>query len=170
MYFIESIIRNFSPDRNTTSDLAPPRHNSSMNDYINDFIAYALRIGITSEQHQVNLFINSLQHALREAVVRHHPRAMEKAIDLARTLETPAPASTKTGRSNLTDSNRPDITPRGNTGHPTTSLAKQPPHRPSATIDTLALAGNNTRAVARVKLDPKILTQLRLATSDEHEL
>ena len=48
-YFIESIIRNFWPDRNTTSDLAPPRHTGYVNDYINNFITYALFIGISSE-------------------------------------------------------------------------------------------------------------------------
>jgi hypothetical protein len=31
------------------------------------------------------------------AVVRHHPHTMEIAIDLARTMETPAPASTNRG-------------------------------------------------------------------------
>jgi len=62
-YFAESSIRNFGPNQNTTSDLAPPSHISLVNDIIN-FIAYALRIGITSEQHQVSLFVNGLQHAL----------------------------------------------------------------------------------------------------------
>ena len=48
-YFAKSIIRNFGPDRNTTSDLAPPRHTGYVNDYINNFITYALFIGISSE-------------------------------------------------------------------------------------------------------------------------
>ena len=61
-YFAESSIRNFGPNQNTTSDLAPPRHISLVND-ITKFIAYALRIGITSEQHQVSLFVNNHQHA-----------------------------------------------------------------------------------------------------------
>ena len=110
-YFTESIIRNFSPNRNTTSDLAPPRHNAYMNDYINDFIAYALCKGITSEQHQVSLFINGLQDALRVVVIHHHPRTMEKAIDLARTMEIPVPASTDTGRSTSALNNGSDILP-----------------------------------------------------------
>ena len=59
-YFTKSIIRNFGPDRDTTSDLTPPHHTSYVNDYINNFIAYALRIGISSEQHQVSLFVNGL--------------------------------------------------------------------------------------------------------------
>ena len=63
-YFAESIIRNYGPDRNSTSDLALSHHIGPINDYITNFIAYALRIGIISEQHQVNLFVNGLQHAL----------------------------------------------------------------------------------------------------------
>ena len=47
-YFNKSIIRNFGPDRNTTSNLAPPHHISLVNDIAN-FIAYALRIAITSQ-------------------------------------------------------------------------------------------------------------------------
>ena len=63
-YFTKSIIRNFGPDHNITSDLAPPRHIGSVNDYINNFIAYALYTSITSEQHQVSLFANGLHDAL----------------------------------------------------------------------------------------------------------
>ena len=63
-YFTECIIHNFGPDQNTTSHLAPPRHIGPVNNYITNFIAYALRIDITSEQHQVSLFINCLLHAL----------------------------------------------------------------------------------------------------------
>jgi len=59
-YFTNNITRNFGPDRNTSSDLTPPRHTGSVNDYINNFIAYALRISITSEHHQVSLFVNGL--------------------------------------------------------------------------------------------------------------
>ncbi|XP_066324295.1 uncharacterized protein [Miscanthus floridulus] len=99
-YFTESIICNFGPDRNITSNLAPPHHIGPMNNYINNFIAYALHTGITSEQHQVSLSVNGLQDALRVAVIPHHPRTMETAIDLARTMETPTPATTtNTGRS-----------------------------------------------------------------------
>ena len=72
-YFTDNIIRNFSPDRNTTSDLAPPHHTSSVNDYINNFIAYARCINITSIQHQVRHFVSSLQVELQVAVVHHHP-------------------------------------------------------------------------------------------------
>ena len=57
VFFTESFIRNFSPDRGTTGDLAPLHHADSMNDYINNFIVDALHAGITSEQHQVSLFI-----------------------------------------------------------------------------------------------------------------
>ena len=59
-YFTKSIIHNFGPNRNTTSDLAPPRHIGPVNDYINNFIAYALDVSITSEQHQVSLFVIDL--------------------------------------------------------------------------------------------------------------
>ena len=110
-YFTDSIIRNFGPDRNTTSDLAPPRHTSSVNDYINNFITYALHIGITSEQHQVSLFITGLQDALRVAVVRHHPRTMETAINFTCTMETPTPVSTNMGRPTSAIGNGSDITP-----------------------------------------------------------
>ena len=56
--FSRSLIRNFSLD--TSSDLAPPRHVGTVNDYINTFIAYTLHVGITSEQHQVSLFVTGL--------------------------------------------------------------------------------------------------------------
>ena len=64
VYFTKSIICNFGPNPNTTSDITPLCHTGYMNEYINNFIAYALHIGICSEQHQVSLFVNGLQHAL----------------------------------------------------------------------------------------------------------
>jgi hypothetical protein len=63
-YYTKRIIHKFGPDRNTTSDLASPRHIGSVNDYINNFITYALCISITIEQHQVSLFVTGLQDAL----------------------------------------------------------------------------------------------------------
>jgi hypothetical protein len=44
--FSQSLICNFGPDRNTTGDLAPPRHVITVNDYINNFIAYALHAAL----------------------------------------------------------------------------------------------------------------------------
>jgi len=102
---------------------------------------------------------------------------METAINLARTLETPAPAPIKTGQSTSTDGNRPDIMPRGNIGSSNTWSPKEPPHRPSTTAMTstdtpahLPSAGTSTRAAAHIEPDPEILVQLRIAASDEREL
>ena len=58
--FSRSLIRNFGPNRDTTGDLTPPWHVGIVNDYINNFIAYALDVSITSEQHQVSLFVIDL--------------------------------------------------------------------------------------------------------------
>ena len=74
--------------RNLIRDFAPPRHNDNLNDYIDAFTAYAVRIGITSDLHQVHLFIDGLQHRLREVVIQHQPQEMEAAILLARAWRT----------------------------------------------------------------------------------
>jgi hypothetical protein len=68
--FSKSLIHDFGPpiDWDTIGDLAPPRHVGTMNDYINNFIAYALHVGITSEFHQVSLFVTGLQDELQLAV------------------------------------------------------------------------------------------------------
>jgi len=86
---MRSLIRDFSPPtgHGALDDLAPPRHNDDLNDYIDAFTAYAVRVGITSDLHQVHLFIDGLQHRLREAVSQHQPQEMEAAILLARALE-----------------------------------------------------------------------------------
>ena len=88
-FFSRSLICDFGPSiyRDTIGDLAPPRHVGTVNDYIDNFITYALHVGITSEPHQVNLFVTGLQHAFRTVVANHHPREMETAINLTRTLE-----------------------------------------------------------------------------------
>jgi hypothetical protein len=165
------------PRRNITNDLAPPQHISSLSDYINDFTAYALRIDITSGQHQVSLFINSLQHALREVVVHYHPRLMETTVSLARTLEMPTPVPAKTGRSTYEGSTHPNNTPRDNISNPNPRSAKEPLHRsspsPATSTDTPMSPPSpdtSTRVAARIELDPEILAQLRLATLDEREL
>jgi hypothetical protein len=44
--FSQSLIRNFGPNQNTTGDLAPPRHVGTVNNYINNFIAYAPHIAL----------------------------------------------------------------------------------------------------------------------------
>jgi hypothetical protein len=53
--------------------MAPPRHDSHVNDYIDNFIAYTHRINLASEQHLVSLFVHGLRQELREAVVCHLP-------------------------------------------------------------------------------------------------
>ena len=52
-------------------DLAPPRHTGTVDDYIDSSTTYVLHVGITSELHQVNLFVTGLQAALRTAVAQH---------------------------------------------------------------------------------------------------
>jgi hypothetical protein len=58
-----------------------------VNNYIDNFITYDRRINLDSEQHQVSLFVHSLRHELREAVIRNLPRSMEMAVNLARNLD-----------------------------------------------------------------------------------
>lgn len=87
--FVEGVTNNFGPNRDTDSDMAPPRHVDHVNDYINKFIDYAHRINLNSEQHQVSLFVLGLRPELREAVVPFLPRSMEAAIGLARSLDAP---------------------------------------------------------------------------------
>ncbi|CAD6204405.1 unnamed protein product [Miscanthus lutarioriparius] len=69
--FNRNLIHYFSPPicQDTIGDLAPPWHTGSMNDYIDNFTAYVLHVGITSELHQVRLFITGLQDALRTAII-----------------------------------------------------------------------------------------------------
>lgn len=69
--------------QDTLGDLAPPWHTSTVNDYIN-FATCMLHINITSELHQINLFIPDLQDELRTTVSQQHPRVMEAATALAR--------------------------------------------------------------------------------------
>jgi hypothetical protein len=83
-----------------------------VNDYIDNFIAYMLHVGITSELHQVNLFITGLQDALQAAVVQHHPREMEVAILLARAQENLVPTTVDPTRST------PDTDTDTNSDHP----------------------------------------------------
>jgi hypothetical protein len=85
--FADSLARNFSANRDVDSDMAPPRHNSHVNNYIDNFITYARRINLDSEQHQVSLFVHGLRQELREVVIRHLPRSMETAINPARNLD-----------------------------------------------------------------------------------
>jgi hypothetical protein len=40
-----------------------------VSDYIDNFTTYVLHAGITSELHQVSLFITGLQDALRMAII-----------------------------------------------------------------------------------------------------
>jgi hypothetical protein len=173
-YFTESIIRNFGPDCNTTSDLASPRHIGSVNDH-QQLHHLPLRIGITIEQHQVSLFVTSLQDALRVVVVRHHLHMMETAIDLAHTMETPAPASTNTGRPTFAIDNSSDITLRRDTSNSNTGSAEELPPSPHATAPTppdspVRPQPAGTIAVARIEPDQEILAHLRVTATEEREL
>jgi hypothetical protein len=58
--FTDGVTRNFGPNRDIDSDMAPPRHNGHVNDYIDNFLAYARRINLDGEQRQVNLFVHGL--------------------------------------------------------------------------------------------------------------
>ncbi|CAD6227103.1 unnamed protein product [Miscanthus lutarioriparius] len=86
--FTRRLIRDFSPPtkQEARDDPAPPRHNDDLNDYIDTFTEYTVRTGITSDLHQVSLFINGLQHKLRDAVAQYQPQEMEAAVLLARAL------------------------------------------------------------------------------------
>lgn len=85
--FADSITRTFGSNRETDSDMAPARCDDHMNDYIDNFIAYAHHINLESEQHQVSLFVHGLQHELREALVRHLSLYLGTAINFAHTLD-----------------------------------------------------------------------------------
>lgn len=80
------------------SDLTPPRHTGTMNDYIDSFTTYVLHVGIIGELHQVNLFITVLQDALQTVVTQHRPREMEAAIFLAHAQEHLAPSTNDVAR------------------------------------------------------------------------
>jgi hypothetical protein len=64
-----------------------------VHDYVATFIAYVLHVGITSKLHQVHPFVTGLEDLLQEVVDQHHPRGMEVAIILTRTLESPTPTT-----------------------------------------------------------------------------
>jgi hypothetical protein len=55
--FTKSLIRVFNPliGQDTIHDLAPPKHNGSVNAY--KFTAYVIHVGIASKLHQVTLNI-----------------------------------------------------------------------------------------------------------------
>jgi hypothetical protein len=48
------------------NDLALPRRTGTMYNYTNNFVVYLLHVSITSELHQINLFIVGLQDPLQE--------------------------------------------------------------------------------------------------------
>jgi hypothetical protein len=58
--FVDSLACNFGANRDVDSDMAPPQHDSHVNNYIDNFITYARRINLDSEQHQVSLFVHGL--------------------------------------------------------------------------------------------------------------
>lgn len=87
--FTRSLIHDFGPptSQETQGDLTPSHHNDDLNDCIDAFTAYVVRVGISNDLHQVHLFINGLQHRPREAVIQHQPQEMEAAILHVRALE-----------------------------------------------------------------------------------
>jgi hypothetical protein len=58
--FADSLTRNFGANRDVGNNMAPPRQDGHVNNYIDNFIAYARRINLDSEQHQVSLFVHGL--------------------------------------------------------------------------------------------------------------
>jgi hypothetical protein len=54
--------------QDTLDDLAPPRHTGTTNNYIDNFTAYVLHVGITCKLHQINLLIAGLQDPLQVTV------------------------------------------------------------------------------------------------------
>jgi hypothetical protein len=81
--FTQGLIREFT----SPTDLTPPRHDNDLLDYIDTFTAYTVRTGITDQLHQVHLFVDGLQHKLRDAVRLYQPQEMEAATLLARGLD-----------------------------------------------------------------------------------
>jgi hypothetical protein len=81
--FTQRLICEFS----SPTDLTPPRHNNGLLNYINTFTAYTTHAGITDQLQQVHLFVNGLQHRLRDVVHQYQPQEMEMAILLARGLD-----------------------------------------------------------------------------------
>jgi hypothetical protein len=90
-------------------------------------------------------------------------------------METPALASTNTGRPTFAVGNSSDITLRRDTGNSNTGSAEELPPSPNATAPTLPdrpvrpqPAG--ATAVAHIEPDQEILAHLRVAATEEHEL
>ena len=74
-------------------DLAPPRHTGTVDDYIDSSTTYVLHVGITSEPHQISLFIAGLQDPPQVIVAQHHPRELETTIALAQAQEHLVPTN-----------------------------------------------------------------------------
>ena len=60
--FIRSLLHDFGPpiSHDTTGDLAPPKHTVTVDNYVNNFTPYVLRVGIDNELHQVRPSASSL--------------------------------------------------------------------------------------------------------------
>lgn len=112
--FTQSLLHDFGPPicHNTTGDLAPPKHTGTVDDYVNNFTAYVLHVGIASKLHQVHLFTTDLQDPLQAAVACHHPQEMETAINLARTLQHLPPTTVDAKRATPDIATDSDHTPR----------------------------------------------------------
>ena len=104
---------------------------------------------------------------------------MVTAFDLTCTLEHPVPTSTDIGQTTPVVDDDSDHTPRRDANIPNTKTGKEPsPPLPATTLtspNTLAIAlppsaGDTTREATHIEPDQEILTQLRLATTDEREL
>jgi hypothetical protein len=81
--FAQRLIQDFS----SPTDLTPPRHNNDLNNYIDTFTAYTVRTSITDQLQQVHLFVDGLQHKLRDAVRLYQPQEMEATTLLACDLD-----------------------------------------------------------------------------------
>jgi hypothetical protein len=90
--FIKDLPRDFGTplSHDTLGDMASPRHDVDLNDYIDTFHAYVQRVGITSELHRVHLFVTNLRDMLWATGL------------LAQALEGMAPTALNTSRA-LTD-------------------------------------------------------------------
>jgi hypothetical protein len=143
-----------------------------VNDYIDNFIAYMLHVSITSELHQVNLFVTG---ALQAAVVQHHPWEMEVAILLARAQENLVPTTIDPTRSTLdtnTDTNSDHPVEEGgatedDSAHLPTAAASTPQNTPVSVL--LPRTDYNLGVTAHpCKMQPNSMPPPASATTTHH--
>lgn len=142
--FSQLIRREFGRDT-TTDDSTPPRHHSTMDDYIGSFTAYLIFSGINDELHQVNFFIAGLSPNLCRILATLHPMSMHTAIRLAwehsrhAATTTAAPFADESGN----DHDDPVLLV-GAVGEEAKPLAFPPTVAATTDIDDTAHTGNHT--------------------------